>query len=154
MTYRYDQQNGAEGLLFMLAAQNPGADFLCGIGSCYNAVGMSAEMMLIQTEWLKAARFLSAGLSTDNLQKGLASLGREGHGGNFLMDDLTIELLRSQEFYSHELLDYSGSSEAASLLESAHQKAEDLIAGYKSPVPVKIQDGLRAYFAGLYEKMA
>ncbi|HBP38141.1 MAG TPA: hypothetical protein DD640_05265 [Clostridiales bacterium] len=154
MTYRYDQQNGAEGLLFMLAAQNPGADFLCGIGSCYNAVGMSAEMMLIQTEWLKAARFLSAGLSTDNLRKGLESLGREGHGGNFLMDDLTIELLRSQEFYSHELLDYSGTCESASLLENAHQKAEAMIADYKSPVPAKIQNELRAYFAGLYEKMA
>ena len=33
MTYRYDQQNGAEGMLFMLGALSSGAHLLAGIGS-------------------------------------------------------------------------------------------------------------------------
>ncbi len=48
LTYRYDQQNGMEGMLFMLSAAASDADILAGIGSCYNAVGMSAEMMIVQ----------------------------------------------------------------------------------------------------------
>ena len=55
MTYRYDQQNGAEGILFMLAAAASKANLLAGIGSTHNAIGMSAEMMLIHTAWLEAA---------------------------------------------------------------------------------------------------
>jgi hypothetical protein len=47
MTHRYDPQCGAEGMLFMLAAHASGADIISGFGSCHNAMGMSAEMMVI-----------------------------------------------------------------------------------------------------------
>jgi len=95
LTYRYDQQNGMEGMLFMLSAVASDADILAGIGSCYNAVGMSAEMMIVQEEWLKAAQFLRRGLNTDLLAKGLESIRNVGPEGNFLMDDLTTDILNS-----------------------------------------------------------
>jgi len=63
MSPRYDVQAGAEGMLFMLSAYLSGADMLAGIGSYCNAVGMSGEMMLLQTAWLEAAEFLSRGWS-------------------------------------------------------------------------------------------
>jgi trimethylamine:corrinoid methyltransferase-like protein len=114
---------------------------------------MSAEMMLVQSAWLEAARFLGKGISTANLQKGVESIAGIGHGGNFLTDDLTLELLRSEEFFDNSLFDYTGGYDAApSMLERAHEKVDDMVAGFKSPVAKRIQEDLRRYFENLYKK--
>ena len=123
LSHRYDMQSGAESMLFMLTAQNPGADLLAGLGSCYNANGLSSEMIVIQSEWLKASKFLSRGISMEYLEEGIQSIMTQGTGGNFLIDDLTIKLLRSDEFFSSSLFDTSGGYEPApSILENAHRK--------------------------------
>ena len=96
MTYRYDQQNGAEGMLFMLGAPTSGAHLLSGIGSTYNAIGMSAEMMLIHTAWLASAQYLRRGIRTDESAARRRKHRRAGPGGNFLMDDLTLRFLRNR----------------------------------------------------------
>ncbi len=49
LTHRYDMQSGAESMIFMLTALNPGADIISGVGSCYNANGLSSEMIVIQS---------------------------------------------------------------------------------------------------------
>ena len=54
LTPRYDPQSGAEGMLFMLAAHASNAHRIAGFGSCHNAVGMSAEMMVIQQAYLRS----------------------------------------------------------------------------------------------------
>lgn len=155
LSHRYDMQSGAESMLFMLSAVCSGADMIAGVGSCCNANGLSSEMIVIQSEWLKAAEFLKRGLSTDYLEEGLESIRNQGPGGNFLIDDLTLKLLRSGEFFSSELFDMSGGYEAApSILENAHRRVEELVAGYKSPVPEKIQEDLRRYFHDLYRKLS
>jgi trimethylamine:corrinoid methyltransferase-like protein len=154
MTYRYDQQNGAEGMIFMLAAQNSRSDILTGFGSCHNANGMSAEMIMIQSAWLDASKHLSKGIATDNRCKGIDSIKNIGAGGSFLTDDLTIEMLYSDEFLSEGLFDFSGDyEEAPSLLEKAHQKTEELVKNYSSPVPEKVQEELKSYFEKLYHKV-
>ncbi|MCX7671657.1 MAG: trimethylamine methyltransferase family protein [Anaerolineae bacterium] len=152
MTWRYDQQNGAEGILFMLAAAAAGADLLSGIGSTMNAVGMSAEMMLIQTAWLEAARFLARGIVMDDDRLGAANIAAAGPGGSFLTDDLTLRFLRRErEFFGHELLDYTGGPDAApSLLERAHERAEALVRDGASPHPEAVQEAIRQYFADQY----
>jgi len=147
MTCRYDQQNGAEGMLFMLSSFASGANLLCGIGSCYNAVGMSAEMMLVQTAWLEAAKFLTKGINIDELHLGVENIKKAGPGGSFLTDDLTLNLLRGGEFFSNDLFDFSGDfGKGPSLLEQAHQKTEDLISKFKSPLPERVQEEIRGYF--------
>ncbi|MGC8780861.1 MAG: trimethylamine methyltransferase family protein [Anaerolineae bacterium] len=154
MTYRYDQQNGAEGILFMLAAAASGAHLLSGIGSTMNAVGMSAEMMLIQTAWLEAARFLARGIVMDEERLGAGNIAAVGPGGSFLTDDLTLRFLRRErEFFGHELLDYSGGSDPApSLLERAHARVEELARDGASPHPEAVQEALRRYFADQYRR--
>ncbi|MDD3840870.1 MAG: trimethylamine methyltransferase family protein [Clostridia bacterium] len=154
MTYRYDQQSGAEGMTFMLAAQSMGADLLAGIGSCYNANGMSAEMMIIQNEWLNISKYLSKGLHTNNLLEAMNSIKEAGPGGNFLADPLTLKNLRSNEFFKSKILDLSGEwDKGESMLKNAHQKVCEMTENYKSPVPEKIQDGIRDYFTKLYDKI-
>ena len=150
----YDQQNGAEGMLFMLAAYSSRANILAGFGSCYDALGMSAEMMVIQTAWLEVAKFLGRGINTDDEHLGLESLKKVGPGGSFLADDLTLRFLRSDEFFQSDLFDLTcESGEAEPMLVRAHHKVEEWLAGYKSPVPEKTQEDIRRYFAELYRRL-
>ena len=146
MPARYDLQTGAEGVLFMLAAWQSGADVLAGIGSCGNAVTMSGEMMLVHTAWLEAARFLDRGIDT-GAHLGMESIQRAGPGGHFLEDDLTLELLRSDEFFQSDLFDYGGlREERPSLLERAHRRVEEMTAGFDSPHPGEVREELRRFF--------
>jgi trimethylamine---corrinoid protein Co-methyltransferase len=153
MTYRYDQQSGAEGMLFMLAARNSKANILAGFGSCYNACGMSAEMMVIHDAWFQAAKFLDNGINLDSMHLGFENLRQAGPGGNFLTDDLTLEFMRGGEFFNHELFDFSGQAEGKSLLTRAHEKVEAMVADFKSPVPEKIRENLKRFFHDEYKKM-
>lgn len=144
MRCTYDLQSGAEGMLFMLAACQSGADMLSGIGSCGNAVAMSGEMMVVQTAWLEAARFLGAGMDT-GARLGLESIEGRGPGVHYLEDDLTLELLRGDEFFANKFFAY-GEEEGASLLERAHDQAEALAAYRPSPLPGQTQEALRRFF--------
>jgi trimethylamine--corrinoid protein Co-methyltransferase len=147
MSCRFDQQSGAEGMLFMLSAAASGANVLAGFGSTLNALGHSTEMMLIQEAYFRAAQFLARGMRTDGEHLALASIDRVGPGGEFMTDDLTLKYLRGGEFFSHELLDYSGSVHTpSSILERAHKKALAMTEGCKSPVPPDIQEALRKFF--------
>ncbi len=152
MTYRYDQQNGAEGILFMIAAANAGADLIAGFGSTYNAIGMSAEMMLIHAAWLNAAHYLQRGIAIDDLGPGIESLKRVGPGGNFMADDLTVQMLRCGEFFADRLFDYAGGMEtlqnSPSLQERAHRQVEEMTATCRSPLSGEVQEGIRRFFAG------
>jgi len=153
LTHRYDPQAGAEGMLFMQAAQASGADLIQGFGSCHNAVGMSAEMMVIQQAWLHAARHLARGIRTDDLRLATTNLERVGPGGQFLDDDLTVELMRSDEFFRDDVFDLSGGhGTGRPMLERAHERVEQLVAGYESRVPGDIQENVRRHFHDLYKK--
>lgn len=147
MGYNFDQQNGAEGMLFMLAAVSSGADILPGFGSTLNALGHSSEMMLIQEGYFRAAQFLARGIRTDNEHMALDAINRAGPGGEYMTDDLTLKYMRGGEFFSHDLFDYSGSAESGTaIVERAHARVLALTEGYKSPVPSDIQEGIRKFF--------
>ncbi len=150
MTFRYDPQNGMEGFLFMLAAVASGAHLLAGFGSCYDAVGMSGEMMLIQEAWLHAARHLQQGIHTEEARLGLDNLCVAGPGGDFLTDALTLEFMHGGEFFSQDLFDYTPAEQSGkSMLEHAHERMEALTGECTSPVPGRIQESLRRYFFDL-----
>ena len=155
MTYRYDQQNGAEGALFMLAAANSGADLIGSFGSTYNAIGTSAEMMLIHSAWLAAAQYLKRGIQVDELRLGVESLRHAGPGASFMTDDLTVQLLRKREFFSNDLFDYAAetAADSPSLLARAHAKVEQMTANPQSPHSEAVQENLRRYFAGRYRQL-
>jgi trimethylamine--corrinoid protein Co-methyltransferase len=155
LTHRYDPQAGAEGMLFMLAAHASGAHRIAGFGSCHNAVGMSAEMMVTQQAYLRAARHLTRGMRTEEPWLGTASLERVGPGGQFLDDDLTLELMRSDEFFRDDIFDLGGGhGRGKSFLERAHERVEQMVDGYQSRVPGDIQEGLRRHFGELYRRIS
>jgi trimethylamine--corrinoid protein Co-methyltransferase len=154
LNYRYDQQNGAEGILFMLAACASNANLLAGFGSCYNAIGMSAEMMVIHSAWLAVARFLKCGITIDEEHLGLKSIKNSGPGRSFLDDELTLKLMREGEFFGNDLFDMACEfGEGQPILVRAHNRVEEMLAKYKCPVPENIQEDIRRYFANLYRKL-
>ncbi len=154
LTHRYDPQSGAEGILFMAAARASGADVLSGIGSCHNANGMSAEMMVIHEAWLRAAEHLLRGISLDETSLALERLMAGGPGAHFLTDDLTLSRMGGNEFFQHDLFDFGGGYEdSASMLERAHAKVAALTAECESPLPGRVQENLRRYFHDEYKRL-
>ena len=147
MVHRFDQQSGAEGMLFMLAAANSGADLLAGFGSTHNAVGHSTELMLIQDAYAEAAAHLRQGINTDPAHLAVDASVRVGPGGVHLTDEVTLRNLRQGQFFTNDIFDGSGDSTASpSMLQRAHEKVCALTADFRSPVPDDIQDGLRRFF--------
>jgi trimethylamine:corrinoid methyltransferase-like protein len=137
-------------MLFMLAASASGADVLAGFGSCYTAMGMSAEMMLIQEALWRAAQFLGRGIDTSAAHLGVESLRRAGPGGDFLTDELTLAMMHGGEFFQDPLFDRKPAGQTgAGMLERAHARVEQFIEGRSSPLPGHLEEQLRRYFHDL-----
>jgi trimethylamine:corrinoid methyltransferase-like protein len=154
MNCRYDMQSGAEGILFALSAVMSGADVLSGAGSCLNANGLSSEHILTFHEFIRAAQFLKKGFSLSDMERSINSIKEQGCGGNFLMDEITIERLRDSEFFPAFLFDESGETGGGkSMLCRAHEEADRIYEGFSSPVPKDIADALRAHFGKICKDM-
>jgi hypothetical protein len=71
------------------------------------------------------------------------------------MDDVTLHFLRTDEFFSNELLDYTGGSERQppALLARAHRRADEIAASARSPHSEGLQENIRRYFAGEYRRL-
>lgn len=151
MPARFDMQAGAESMLSMLFAVASGAHLLAGMGSCYNANGLAPEMIVIQNAWRRAALHNLRGIRFDHLDDAIESIRTQGHGGQFLTDDLTLELMRSNEFFSDPLFDYMGEfREDPSLYKRARATAARAEQEFHSAVPEKIQTEIHRYFQKLY----
>jgi trimethylamine:corrinoid methyltransferase-like protein len=107
-------------------------------------------MMFIQQAYLHAARHLAGGIRTEEPWLGTASIERVGPGGHFLEDDLTLDLMRSDEFFRDDIFDLTGGHGSGEpMLERAHARVEELVGCYQSKVPGDIQERLRRHFAEL-----
>ena len=154
MSHRYDVQSGAEGMLFMLAARTSGADILAGLGSCCNANGLSAEMMLIHNAWLDAAEFLSRGIDSSEHMLCLANINDAGPGAHFLIDELTLEFAHGGSFFDNDLFDYTGSyHEGVPILERAHARVEEITRETGSSPPHDLREDLHRCFHDLCAKI-
>ena len=152
LTWRADVQNGAESFAYLLASHAGRQNIIGGLGSLHNANGMSAEQILMQCGLVEMAEYLAAGMDVSEEKLGLDSIRRAGPGGHYLEDDLTLTLLRSNEFFHTAHLDLSGGYDpsASGAYEMAHQKAEDLLAQYEPTVPAKVQAAIRSFFREKY----
>jgi trimethylamine:corrinoid methyltransferase-like protein len=145
MTGRYDMQSGAENMLMMLSGFMSGG-ILAGVGSAYNANGLSAENILIGLSFLDAVKYITDELTLDNLDECIESFKKQGHGGDFLTDDLTLQNIRSNEFFQNELFDYFAEfKKEKSMLEKAHEKAISIRNNFESKVPEKTKYELSKY---------
>lgn len=144
----FDMQAGAESMIQMMSAVGSGADVLAGVGSCYNANGLSAENIVIGMSLKRASDFMTRGIRLDQLDESFDSIEEQKDLGYFLMDDLTLEHMRSGEFFTDNTLNMAGEfKEEPTMLERAQSIIRDVKAKYVSPVPADAQERIRAYFA-------
>ena len=148
LTHRADVQNGAESTLYLLASITGGQNLVSGLGSLHNANGMSPEQIVMQCGLADMVEYVSRGIDIDDHKLGLESLLRTGPGGNFMTDDLTFDLLRSDEFFNSPLVDLSGgyTDAAPGMLEIAHRKVAEIVESYQPTVPEKIREAIAKFF--------
>ena len=144
----FDMQCGAEAMMQMFSAVGSHADLLAGVGSCYNANGLSAENIVIGMTLKQASDFMCRGIRMESLEAALDSIDEQKDVGHYLMDDLTLEYMRSDEFFSAPAMNIMGEfKEAPTMLEMAQAIIRDVKAKYVSPVPTDAQERIKAYFA-------
>jgi trimethylamine--corrinoid protein Co-methyltransferase len=153
LTYRADVQNGAESLAYLLASFAGGQNVIGGLGSLHNANGMSAEQIIMQCGLADMAEYLARGLDFSEARLGVASIERTQPGGTFLTDDLTLELLRGNEFFESPYFDMSGgyTDNAPGMYQIAHETAEQLVGEYEATVPGCVVEAIHRFFAKKYQ---
>lgn len=153
LTHLPDMQNGAESMAYILASYLNGQNVYGGVGSMGNANGMSQEQIIMQCGLIDMAEYLARGVDMSDYKMALDSIKNVGPGGNFLLDCLTIELLKSDEFFESEFFDLTGGyvEGAKGMYEIAHEKANQLVANYKPTVPAKIQTAIKDFFYKRYQ---
>jgi trimethylamine---corrinoid protein Co-methyltransferase len=151
LTHRADVQNGAESIMYLLAALT-GQNIIGGLGSLHNANGMSAEQIVMQCGLADMAEYVGRGIDMSDYKLALDSIARVGPGGNFLTDSLTIDLLRSDEFLRTPYLDQTGgyTPDAPGMYEIAHQEVERLVGRYQPTVPQRVREAIQAHFRKTY----
>lgn len=146
---RYDAQSGIENALLMLGTIGSGTHWLGGLGSNYNACGMSAEMIIIQADLAELLERISAGMDTSDELLGYDSIANVGPGGHLLVDPLTLKLLRSGEFFAggsfdrlgeHDLDDHKGS-----MLVRIQERIEKLLATHVPVLPETIVEEVQRW---------
>ena len=106
--------------------------------------------MLVHTAWLEAARFLAAGIDT-SVHLAAENILLVGPEGQFMDDEMTLELLRSEEFFGSDLFDYEDIHESGTgMLAKVHRRAEEMVAGFESPLPEETREELGGFFRREY----
>ena len=150
MTWRFDPQNGAEGMLYLLASVAGGQNLFGGLGSCHNANGMSAEQIILQCGMVDQAEYVARGVSLRPHELGIESIRAAGPGGNFLTDELTLEFLRGDQFFRTPQFDYAGGYTASKgAVEMAHESVEQMVKTWRPALPESTRAELESYFARL-----
>ncbi len=151
MVGRYDTQNGIEHALHMLPAVVCGGGMFNGLGSCYNACGMSAEMVVIHSDLARLIGRIRMGVEVSDKMLAADSIIQAGPGGHFLEDPLTLEMLRSGEFFTAGCFDRLGERSPNrfedSLLARAHRRVEGLLAVHTPAVPESVAEEVHRWAA-------
>ena len=144
----FDMQAGAESMIQMYSAVASGADVLAGVGSCYNANGLSAENIVIGMSLKRQSDFMTRGIRLEQIDESIESINEQKDLGYFLMDELTLEHMRSGEFFTDPTMNMAGEfKEEPSMLERAQSIICRVKKEYTTPVPAEVSQRIQSYFA-------
>ena len=142
-----DAQCGAEKTWTYLTRMLSRAAMGMGVGAVTNGTAVSAEAMVIDADILRCTRRLAAGIETGHLEQAAQEIMAVGHGGNFMMADATIALMRDEaEYFIPPTFNRAGTA-APALLARAHERVEEITCGWCSPVPETIVEQLKRLLA-------
>ena len=130
---QFDIQNGAQSMSQLLLTVSGKANLITGIGSLGAGNGTSAEQILFDCELIGLAKYLQKGIYVDDSTLSFEALNRVGPGGDFLTDEQTLRLLRTEEHFNWSFA--ASNNPDKSMYENLHGRARDIINSYTRRVP-------------------
>lgn len=102
--------------------------------------GFSFEQLMIDNEWLDAYKHIVSGFEVNEETIAEELIHSVGIGGNFIAEEHTVEHLRESWWFSKLFVRYDWDAwktdGAIDLFSRAHERVEQLTAGYKDMEPV------------------
>lgn len=117
-----------------------------GIGAITNGKAVSAEQMVIDNDIIRCVDRFARGIEIDHMAKAAQEIMEVAHGGNFMMAEATVELMRSEEYYYPATFNRAG-TDAAPSLERAHAEVKRILSEWTCPVPDSIREDLERHLA-------
>jgi trimethylamine--corrinoid protein Co-methyltransferase len=117
-----------------------------GLGSLANACGMSPIQIVIDHDLSEMMERFRRGIDITDEKLATDSVVSVGPRGNFLADPLTLKYLRSDEHVFASCLERcAGGQDVKTMVQRAHERAEDLIASHVPAVPQDRVEQVRRY---------
>lgn len=136
---QFDVQNGIESMLMVFSGLTSGVHMLSAIGSNADGRGTSAEQILIDHDLVELCQRLKRGIEVNEERLAFDSIKRVGPGGNFLVDELTLNLLKSGEHYYGRGFNLSDShSREDNMYAKAHQRVQEILSSHCPQVPESV----------------
>jgi trimethylamine--corrinoid protein Co-methyltransferase len=143
-SWQPDVQTGAERALIVFIRLMMRPNLWGGAGGLCSGKTVSLEQMVIDDYLLGSAGRVMQGVDTSEGMWAIDDIERVGPGGSYLMEPLTLKLIRSGEMFVSPLVNMD-EERGASMAERAHQRVRELLAAHVSPVPESVIEELRRY---------
>ena len=137
-----DAQLGAEKAWTFLTRVLSRAAVGIGIGAVANGKAVSAEQMVIDMDLCDSVRRFAAGIDMDQLPAAVEEIAGIAHGGDFMMSEVTLALLREGAEYVYPPTFNRDGTHAAPMLQRAHDRVESLLTDWRNPVPERIREDI------------
>jgi trimethylamine:corrinoid methyltransferase-like protein len=134
-------------MCFLLASALSGANMVGGVGNMGNCLAMSSEEILLQCGVIEIVEYLSRGIDASEKKLAMDAIRAQGCGGSFIMEDLTRQLLREDEFFNSGYVDLSGSVDhvKTNSYTRAHEKIQAILSVHKPRPNKEVADAVKAY---------
>lgn len=112
------------------------------LGAITNGKAVSLEQVLIDLDIVKSLARFSEGIDLDNYTAAVRDVESADYGGNFMVNQSTIDLLAKGEEYYYPATFNRAGKEARVQYERAHEQVEALLSRWTNPVPEGVQQDL------------
>jgi trimethylamine--corrinoid protein Co-methyltransferase len=143
-SWQPDVQTGAERMLIVFVRRMLRPNIWGGAGGLCSGKTVSLEQMVIDEHIVQMVDRFMRGVDVSEEVWATEDIERVGPGGSFLLEPLTLRLMRRGEMLVSPLVNME-EERGASMVERAHQRVLDILAMHQSPVDETVVQDLRRY---------
>lgn len=142
----YGFQNGLESMMGAFIPFFARNHLAGGMGSLANACGMSAVQLVLNHDLTEMLERVAGGIDTREEMLSVESIVNVGPGGDFLTEESTLQLLRSEEHFFPPCYERCvGGEDRKTMAERAYERAEEIMASHEPAVPEERLEEVRRY---------
>lgn len=141
-------QSGYESMLVLMASMINGIDLIIhAAGILQGFKSVSYEKLMVDLEMIGMVEHYLKPIRIDRESLAVEAIGRQGHGGNYMLDPTTLRSCRSEPFLPG--LAIRGKADGAGdekYRDRIKGRLEQSLAAYREPgLPKEVEDGLRSF---------